>query len=42
MKADLGELAKTTRTIFLIGFSVLLSIVSEFVPSRWLPTRKNN
>ena len=34
---DLGELTKATRTIFLIGFSILLFIVAKLVTGRWLP-----
>lgn len=41
MMRDLGELTKATRTIFLIGFSILLFIVTKLVTGRWLPTTED-
>ncbi len=41
MKTEVGELTKATKTIFLIGFSVLLFIVTKLVTGRWLPTAED-
>ncbi len=41
MKTEVGELTKATKTIFLIGFSVLLFVVTKLVTGRWLPTAED-
>ncbi len=38
MKRELDELTKATKVFFLIGFSVLLFVVTKSVTGRWLPT----
>lgn len=41
MKTEVDELTKATKTIFLIGFSVLLFVVTKLVTGRWLPTAED-
>ena len=41
MKTEVDELTKATKTIFLVGFSILLFVVTKLVTGRWLPTAED-